>query len=123
LQNPSKTNGDNLSNVRPESSRNFRNKKKKEYPKENVNGLEPISKNKNSRVLHRGINEFNKGYQRRSKIVKDEKNDLLADFYSIVNRSKNYFSQLSNIHDVNEVRGTEIYSADPRVREPILFEV
>jgi hypothetical protein len=38
------------------------------------------------RDLYRGINGFKKGYQPRSNIVKDERNDLLADSHSIVER-------------------------------------
>jgi hypothetical protein len=39
------------------------------------------SKNKNIRDLCRGVNEFKKGYQPRTNIVKDENGDLLADFH------------------------------------------
>jgi hypothetical protein len=77
-------NEDNLSNVRREASRHFRNKKR-EYLKDIINELESNSKNKNIRDLYRGINEFKKGYQRRTKLVKDEKGDLLADSHKIVN--------------------------------------
>jgi hypothetical protein len=45
LQNPSKRNGDNLKNVRRETSRTFRNKKM-EYLKEDFNKLETSSKKK-----------------------------------------------------------------------------
>jgi hypothetical protein len=54
-------NEDNLSNVRQETSRHFRNKKR-EYLKDKINELESNSKNKNIRDLHRDINEFKKGY-------------------------------------------------------------
>ena len=50
------------------------------------------------------------GYQPRTNVVKDEKGDLVADSYSIVARWRNYFSQLLNIHGVNDVRQTEIHS-------------
>jgi hypothetical protein len=36
--------------------------------------------------------------------VKDKNGDLLADFYNILNRWKNYFSQLLNVHNVSDVR-------------------
>jgi hypothetical protein len=38
-------------------------------------------------------------------------------------RWRNYFSQLSNIHGDNDVRQTEIYTAEPLVPEPSVFEV
>jgi hypothetical protein len=47
--------------------------------------------------MYRGINEFEKGYQPRTNLVKDEKGDLLADPHKIVNRWMNYFFQLLNV--------------------------
>jgi hypothetical protein len=64
-------NEDNLSNVRREASRHFRNKKR-DYLKDKINENESNSKNKNIRDLYRGINEFKKGYQPRTNFVKDE---------------------------------------------------
>jgi hypothetical protein len=43
-------------------------------------------KNKNIRDLYRGINEFNRGYQQRNNLVKDENDDLLAGSHNILNR-------------------------------------
>jgi hypothetical protein len=57
LQDPSEANEDNLSDVRREASRHFRNNKR-EYLKDKINELESNSKNKNIRDLYRGINEF-----------------------------------------------------------------
>jgi hypothetical protein len=68
-----------------------------------IDELATNSKNKNIRGLSRGINEFKKGYQPRSNFVKDEKGDLLADSHNILNRRKNYFSQLLNVHRVSDV--------------------
>jgi hypothetical protein len=98
LQDPSEINGDNLNNVRREASRHFRNKKR-EYLKDKINELATNSKNKN---LYRGRNEFKRGYQPRNNLVKDENGDLLADSHNILNRWKNYFSQLLNAHNVND---------------------
>jgi hypothetical protein len=78
LQDPSEGNEDNLSDVRWEASRHFRNKKR-EYLKDNINELESNNKNKNIRDLYRGVYEFKKGYQHRTNLVKDVKGDLLAD--------------------------------------------
>jgi hypothetical protein len=82
--NYSVVNEDKLSNVRREATTHFRNKTR-EYLKDKTNELESNSKNKNIRHLYRGINEFNKGYQPRTNLVKDEKGDLLADPHNIVN--------------------------------------
>jgi hypothetical protein len=70
------------SNVRREDSRHFRNKKK-EYLKAKINEFETNSKNKNFRDLYRGINDFKKGHQPRTNVVKYEKGDLFADCHSI----------------------------------------
>jgi hypothetical protein len=59
-------NEDNLSNVRREASRHFRNKRR-EYLKYKINELESNNKNKNIRYIYRGINEFEKGYHPRTR--------------------------------------------------------
>jgi len=40
---------------------------------------------------------------------------LLADWHSILNGWKNYFGQLLNVHDVNDVTQTEMHTAEPLV--------
>jgi hypothetical protein len=55
--------------------------------------------------------------------VKDENGDLLADSHNILNRWKNYFSQLLNVHRVSDVRLIEIYTAESLVLVPSPFEV
>jgi hypothetical protein len=76
----------------------------REYLKDNINELDTNIKNRNIRDLFRGINEFKKGYQPKSNLVKDESGDLLADLHSILNRWKNYFCQQKfNLYGVNNV--------------------
>jgi hypothetical protein len=90
LQNPNQNNVDNLSNVRREASRHFRNKWKK-YLRTKINELETNSENKNIRDLYRGINVFKKGYQSRTNVLKDEKGDLVTDSHSILVWWRNHF--------------------------------
>jgi hypothetical protein len=116
-----KMNGDNLNNIRHEASRYLRNKKRK-YLKDKNNELAMNSKNKNIRDLSRGINEFKRGYQPRSNIMKHENGDL-ADSYNILNRWKKYFSQLLKVQSVSGDRQIEIHTAKPLVTTPIPFEV
>jgi hypothetical protein len=71
--------------------------KKREYLKDKINELAAISKNKNIRDLFREINEFNRAYR-------TENADLLADSHNILNRWKNYFSQLLDVNNVSNVR-------------------
>jgi hypothetical protein len=52
-------------------------------------------------------------------LAEGENGDLLADSFSILKRWKNYFCQL---HGVNDVRQTEIHTAEPLVLEPSSFE-
>jgi hypothetical protein len=59
LQDPNEINGDNLNNIRHETSRHFRNKKR-QYLKDKIDELATNSKNKNIRDLNRGINDFKK---------------------------------------------------------------
>jgi len=50
-------------------------------------------------------------------LVKDEDGNLLADSHIILNRWKNYFYQLLNVHGVNDVRQTEMHTAELLVHE------
>jgi len=58
------SNVDNLNDVRHETSRHFRGKKK-EYLKAKIEELETNRKIKNIMDLYRGINDYKKGYQPR----------------------------------------------------------
>jgi hypothetical protein len=122
LQNSSQINGDNLKNLRCETSRTFRNKKR-EYLKSKINELETNNKNKNIRDLYRGKNEFKKGYQPGINIIKDENGNLLTDSQNVLNRWKNFFNQVLNVHEVHDVRQMEIHKAEPLVPEPNLVKV
>jgi hypothetical protein len=55
--------------------------------------------------------------------VKVENGDLLGDFHNILNRWKNCFSQLLNVHSVSEVRHIEVHTAEPLVPGPSRLEV
>ena len=122
IKDPSRSKADNLNNVRRESSRHFRNKKKA-YLKAKIKEMETNSKINNIRDLYRGINDFKKGYQPRTIIVKDEKGDLVGDYHSIMMRWKNCFSQLLNVHGAKDVRQEEIHTAEPLLPAPSAFEV
>jgi len=81
--------------------------------KAKIEELETNSKIKSIRDLYRGINDFKKGYQPRTNIVKDEKGDLVSDSHIILARWRNHFSQLLNAHSVNDGRQTEMDTAEP----------
>ena len=48
---------------------------------------------------------------------------MVADSHSIMARWRNYFSQLLNVHGVNDVRQAEIHTVEPLVPEPSAFEI
>jgi hypothetical protein len=85
LQDPREVNEDNLGNIRRETGRHFRNKKR-EYFKNKNNELESNTTNKSIRDLYRGITKFKKGYQPYTNLVKDERGYLLADPHKILSR-------------------------------------
>jgi hypothetical protein len=73
--------------------------------------------------LYRGINEFQKCYQPRINIIKDENGNLLAGPHSALSRWKHSFNQVINVHGVNDVRQMDIHMAEPLVPEPSLIKV
>jgi hypothetical protein len=55
--------------------------------------------------------------------VKDENGDLIADSHNILNRRKNYFSQLLSVRNVSDVRQMEVHMAEPLAPGPSCLEV
>ena len=76
--------------------------------KTEINELETGSKNRNIRDLYSGISDSNKVHQPRNNVVKHDRGDLIADSHNILARWRNNFSQLLNVHGVNDVRHTKI---------------
>jgi len=72
--------------------------------------------------LYRGINDFKKGYQPTTNIVKDEMCDLVTDAHSNLVKWSCRFSQLLNAYVVNYVTQTEIHTAETLVLEWTAFE-
>ena len=74
------------------------------------------------RDLQRGIRDFKRGCQLRTNIVKDEKSDFFTACRIIVARWRKHYSQLFNVHGIDDVRQTEIHTADRLVPEKSAFE-
>jgi hypothetical protein len=55
--------------------------------------------------------------------VKDENGGLLVNSHNILNRRKNYYSQLLNVCRVSGIRQTEIHTAELLVPRPLPFEI
>jgi prolipoprotein diacylglyceryltransferase len=62
-------------------------------------------------------------YQPRISIIRDENGSLLAYPEGVLNRWKNFFNQVLNVHGVHDVRQMDIHTAEPLVPEPSLVEV
>jgi hypothetical protein len=62
------------------------------------------------------------GCHQKNNLVEDENGDLLADSHNILNRWKNYFSQLLTVHNVSDVRQIEVHMAEPLVPCPSCLE-
>ena len=77
--------------------------------------LKTKSKIKNIRDLYRGINVLQKGYHARTNTLKDERGDMVTDCHSVLARWRYHFSQLLNVHGVNDVRHTDIHTEAPLV--------
>jgi hypothetical protein len=110
-----------LNNKRCEASRYFR--KKTAYPEANIEKLESNIKIENIRDFYSDINDFKKSNQGRTNIVKDEKGDSFIELYSILARCNNHFSHLSNLHEVSNVRRTEIHTAESLLAKMSAFVV
>jgi hypothetical protein len=61
-----------------------------------------------SRDVYRGISDVKRRYHPKTNIVRDEKG---ADSHSILARWRNHFSQLLNVHGVNDGRQTKTNKA------------
>jgi hypothetical protein len=96
--------------------------KNREHVRAKINYAETNCKNKNIRELYTRLNDFKKGYQPRTNVVKDEKVDLIADSHSILATRKIYFSPLLTAYGDNDDRQTET-PAEPLVPEPNASEV
>jgi hypothetical protein len=59
-----------------------------------------------------------RGLKSKTHLVKEEKRDLLANSHNILHRYKNYFCQLLKVHEVSDIRNTEMQTAKPLVPEP-----
>ena len=97
--------------------------KKRDYFKEKLSEMENNSKKINIRDLCKGIKDFKKGYQARINVIKNDNVELLADSNSILNRWKDYFSNLLNVYKDNDVGEIEIQTAEPLIPDPTRLEV
>jgi len=69
--------------------------------------------------LYRGISDFKKGYQPRTKIVNYEKAYLITDCHTILTRWRNHFSRLFSVRVYAIIDVRQI--AEPPVPEPSAF--
>ena len=48
---------------------------------------------------------------------------MIAGSHSSLAKGRNYFSQLLNVHVVNDIKHTDTHTAEPLVPEPSAFDV
>jgi transposase len=120
LQDTKQSNVNKWNNVRHEACTHLR-KKKRKHLKAKINELERNSTSWSIRYLYRAINNFKKGYQLKTNMVKNEKGDLVADRHSVLTRYRNHFPQLFNTQGVNDIRQTVIHTAEPLGPQPNAF--
>ena len=102
LHKQNEVNLEQLGSIRREITRLLKNKKR-EYLREKINDLEMNAKNRNIRELYQGIRVERKGFQARSNVFRNGNGDMIADSRSILNRWKNYFDQLLNVHAEQDI--------------------
>ena len=73
-----------------------------------VNKLEENSKNKNIREMYKGTNEFKNDYQPRAYVIKKHGCTIVADTTSALSRWKLFFSNLLNVNQSTNRKGSEI---------------
>jgi hypothetical protein len=74
-------------------------------------------------LAYRGVNDFKKGYQPRTNIVKDKKGGFVADSHRSFARWRNHLSYVECTLHGDGVRRTEIQTAELLVPESSAFEV
>ena len=87
-----------------------------------VNKLEKNGKRQNVREMYKVINEFKKGYQPHIYVIKKDDFTIVADKSSILNRWKQFYKNLLNVHQSSFLERSEIYTAGPDIPEPCLLE-
>jgi hypothetical protein len=103
LRCPNQSNVDNLNNVKCETSRHFRNKKKDMKPK--IDDLEIKVRSKISGTCI-GASVTLRRVTSLGNILQDERSVLVTGFHSILARWRNHFFQLLNVLGANGVRQT-----------------
>ena len=111
-----------MGGIRREATRLLKNKKR-EYLREKINDLEMNAKNRNIRELYQGIRIERKGFQARTNIIRNGNGDMIADSRSILDRWKNYFDQLLNVHAEQDIEDDDLQTAEILVTEPSVLEV
>lgn len=99
--------------------RYFRNKTGR-YLKDKINVL--VTHNKHIRDLYWGILNLWR-VTRLELLCREERSNLLADSCNILNRRKNYSSQLWNVHGANDNQQIKVHTAEPLIYQPCTYEV
>ena len=101
-------------NIRQAAHNMFKNKKR-QYLKRKIEEINENCQNNNVRDMYKGINNFRKGFQATTEMVKDENDNLITDSSGVLNTWKNYFDRLLNVdfESDREIEGLELHTAEP----------
>ena len=73
--------------------------------------------------MYKGINEFKKGYQPRTYLIKKHDVTIVADTSSILSRWEQFFINLLNPNQSTCQEGSELYTAEPDIPDPTLIKI
>jgi hypothetical protein len=73
--------------------------------------------------LYRDIKEFKKFTKPELNLLRMRTVMCFADPHSILNRRKNFFNQLLNVHRIHDVRQMDMHMAEPLMLEPNIVKV
>ena len=80
--------------------------------------MEVNGKNNNIIGMYQGIRVHKKVFQDKANILRDKNGDVAADPKSMQNRWTQYFSQLLNVYEGQDIEDVEVQTAEILVQEP-----
>ena len=73
--------------------------------------------------MYNSINEYKKGYQPNTYVIKKDYSTIVADTNTMLSRWEQFCSNLLNVNQSTRFEGSEVYSVEPDITESTLLEV
>ncbi|XP_070166158.1 uncharacterized protein [Polyergus mexicanus] len=95
-----------------QAAHNIFKNKKRQYLKRKIEEINENGQSGNVRGMYMGINNYRKGFQARTEMVKDENDNLITDSTGVLNTWKNHFDRLLNVEFENnrEIESLEFHT-------------